>query len=83
MYAAELLLMELPQSGKRLLTFVETDGCFADGVGLATGCAMGHRTMRLVDCGKVAATFVDTPIGKALRCWPSPDVRLRYGSVNL
>jgi formylmethanofuran dehydrogenase subunit E len=77
LYAAELLPMELPQSGKRLLTFVETDGCFADGVGLSTGCSMGHRTMRLMDYGKVAATFVDTHSGKALRCWPSPDVRLR------
>lgn len=81
MYAAELLPMELPQGGKRLLTFVESDGCFADGVGVATGCSMGHRTMRLVDYGKIAATFVDTHVGKALRCWPSPDVRLHAAAL--
>jgi formylmethanofuran dehydrogenase subunit E len=77
LYAAELLGTEIPQENKRLLTFVETDGCFADGVGVVTGCSMGHRTMRLVDYGKVAATFVDTHDGRALRCWPSPSVRLR------
>ncbi len=81
MYAAECFPLELPQNNKRLLTFVETDGCFADGVGVATGCSMGHRTMRLVDHGKIAATFVDTQVGKALRCWPSPDVRLRAAAL--
>jgi formylmethanofuran dehydrogenase subunit E len=81
MYVAELLPIELPQNGKRLLTFVETDGCFADGVSTATGCSMGHRTMRLVDYGKVAATFVDTNDGRALRCWPSPNARSRAATL--
>jgi formylmethanofuran dehydrogenase subunit E len=76
MHAAALFSLELPQRGKRLLTFVETDGCFADGIGVATGCSMGHRTMRLVDHGKIAATFVDTHTGKALRCRVSPDARV-------
>ncbi len=60
MYAAALLELELPQRDKRLFTFVETDGCFADGVSVATGCWLGRRTMRLVDQGKIGATFVDT-----------------------
>ena len=76
MHAADLFSIELPQRGKRLLTFVETDGCFSDGVSIATGCSMGHRTMRLVDHGKIAATFVDTHTGKAQRCWVSPDARV-------
>jgi len=76
MYAADLFSIKLPQRNKRLLTFVETDGCFADGVSVTTGCTMGHRTMRLVDHGKVAATFVDTLDGKAVRCWPSSNVRV-------
>lgn len=66
MLAAELLGMSLPQKKKRLLTFVETDGCFADGIAVATGCWMGHRTLRLIDHGKVAATFVDTASPEAL-----------------
>lgn len=77
MCAAEMFPFELPQSGKRLLAFVETDGCFADGVSVATGCTMGHRTMRLVDHGKVAATLVDTQTGRAVRFNPAPDVRAR------
>ena len=35
--AAQLFPLELPQKDKRLLAFVETDGCFADGVSAATG----------------------------------------------
>ena len=75
MLAAEMMPIELPQAGKRLLTFVETDGCFADGVSVATGCSMGHRTLRLVDFGKVAATFVDTETGRAIRIAPAPNAR--------
>lgn len=77
MYAAALLGLELPQSDKRLYTFVETDGCFADGVAVATGCTLGHRTLRLMDYGKVAATFVDTETERALRITPHPRSRER------
>lgn len=77
LHAGELLGIELPQKGKRLYAFVETDGCFVDGVTAATGCAVGHRTLRLMDQGKVAATFVDTESGRALRMWPNPESRSR------
>ncbi|MCS6839949.1 MAG: FmdE family protein [Roseiflexus sp.] len=73
--AGRLLGLELPQTNKRLLTFVETDGCFADGVGAATGCWLGRRTMRLIDHGKVAATFVDTRTRRAVRIRPHPQAR--------
>ena len=73
--AGELLGLTLPQTDKRLYTFVETDGCFADGVSVATGCWLGHRTMRLMDYGRVAATFVDTECERALRVWPHPQAR--------
>jgi formylmethanofuran dehydrogenase subunit E len=75
--AGEWLELELPQTNKRLLAIVETDGCFADGVGVATNCWMGRRTLRLEDYGKVAATFVDTQTGKALRLVPQAGVRSR------
>lgn len=64
-----------PPPKKRLLVVVETDGCFADGVIAATGCAVGHRTLRLEDYGKTAAVFVDTVKGRALRVAPALDVR--------
>jgi formylmethanofuran dehydrogenase subunit E len=57
---------------KRLLTFVETDGCGCDGIAIVTGCSVGHRTLRVVDYGKVAATLVDTFTKKAVRVAPSP-----------
>lgn len=82
LYAGELLGLDLPQTGKQVFTFVETDGCFADGVAVATGCWLGHRTMRLVDYGKVAATVVDTCSGRALRVWPNQDARQRAGLLE-
>jgi formylmethanofuran dehydrogenase subunit E len=75
--AGRVLGLEVPQDGKRLYTFIETDGCFADGVAVATGCWLGHRTLRLVDEGKVAATFVDSTTGRAVRLSPDPLVRER------
>jgi formylmethanofuran dehydrogenase subunit E len=77
LYAGELLNLELPQRDKRLYAFVETDGCFTDGVAVATGCSVGHRTLRLIDHGKVAASFVDTKTGNAIRIWPNPQCRSR------
>ena len=68
---------EEPPSKKRLLVIVENDGCFADGVIAATDCTVGHRTLRVEDYGKTAATFVDTVSGQALRVTPTLDVRQR------
>lgn len=62
---------------KRLLTIVETDGCGLDGVAVAVDCHVGRRTLRLQDYGKVAATFIDTRTGQAVRVWPSPQARER------
>jgi formylmethanofuran dehydrogenase subunit E len=75
LWAGELLELDLPQTNKRLLTIVETDGCFSDGVAVAAGCWVGRRTMRVEDYGKVAATFIDTQTGRALRLAPHPDAR--------
>jgi formylmethanofuran dehydrogenase subunit E len=74
-WAGELLGLVLPQKDKRLLALVETDGCFADGVSVATGCWLGRRTLRLLDYGRVAATFVDTKTARAVRIAPHPDLR--------
>ncbi len=76
-YAGQMLGLDLPQADKRLHTFIETDGCFADGVSVATGCWLGHRTLRLVDYGKVAATFVDSQTGQAIRIRPHLQSRQR------
>lgn len=72
---ARALGLAIPRRDKRLLIFVETDGCFADGVDVATGCTMGHRTLRLEDYGKIAATFVDIKTETAVRIFPQLDIR--------
>lgn len=77
MFAAELLALDLPQTDKRVFAFVETDGCLIDGVTAATGCAVGHRTMRVMDYGKSAATFVDTMTERAIRITPTRESRTR------
>jgi len=73
--AGEWLGLELPRRDKRLLAIIETDGCLIDGVAVATGCRVGRRTMRVLDFGKMAATFVDIPSERALRVTPHPNCR--------
>ncbi|MFQ5616684.1 MAG: FmdE family protein [Anaerolineales bacterium] len=69
--------MHLPRNDKRLLIILETDGCFADAMETATGCTVGHRTLRIEDYGKIAATFIQVKTGRAVRLAPRLDVRER------
>jgi formylmethanofuran dehydrogenase subunit E len=68
-----------PAGDKRLMAIVETDGCFSDGVSAVTGSSVSHRTLRVVDFGKVAVTLVDTVTEVAFRVSPQIDVRERVG----
>jgi formylmethanofuran dehydrogenase subunit E len=56
-----------PKSSKRLIVFVETDRCGTDAIQTVTGCTLGKRTLKFVDYGKLAATFIDTKTGRAVR----------------
>jgi formylmethanofuran dehydrogenase subunit E len=56
-----------PRSSKRLIVFVETDRCATDAIQTVTGCALGKRTLKFIDYGKLAATFVDTETRRAVR----------------
>lgn len=69
--------LAVPAQNKRLLAIVESDGCFVDGLSAVTGCTVGHRTLRVEDYGKIAATFVDTSTEQAVRIAPRLDVRQR------
>jgi len=75
LFAGEILGLDLPQADKRLLVIVETDGCAADGISVATNCWVGRRTLRVEDYGKVAATFVDTLSKQAVRVAPHNYIR--------
>jgi formylmethanofuran dehydrogenase subunit E len=52
---------------KRLVTYIEIDRCATDAIGVVTGCRLGKRALKFKDWGKMAATFVDLPSGKAIR----------------
>lgn len=75
MLAGKVLSLELPQTDKRLFAFVECDGCGMGGITVATGCRVERRTMRVLDYGKLAGTFVDTQTGRAVRIHPHPGCR--------
>jgi len=52
---------------KSIIVFVEMDRCATDAVQSVTGCSLGHRTMKFMDYGKMAATFLNLKTGKAAR----------------
>ena len=69
--------LKAPVTTKTALVIIETGGCFADGIRAATGATVGHRTLRVEDLGKIAATFTNLKTGTSLRLAPKPDVRTR------
>jgi formylmethanofuran dehydrogenase subunit E len=52
---------------KRLLVYVEMDRCAGDAVAHTTGVKLGRRSLKFVDYGIMAATFVDLATSKAFR----------------
>jgi formylmethanofuran dehydrogenase subunit E len=52
---------------KSLLVFAEIDRCATDAITALTGCRPGKRTMKVLDYGKMAATFVNLKDGRAVR----------------
>jgi len=52
---------------KKIIVWVEIDRCMADAVSAVTGVRLGKRSLKYVDYGKVAATFLNTETQKAVR----------------
>src|SRR5688500_3402616 len=52
---------------KKLIVWVEIDRCMADAVSAVTGARLGKRSLKYVDYGKVAATFLNTDTHQAVR----------------
>lgn len=71
-----------PHASKKLITWVEIDRCGADAVQTVTGCKPGKRTLKLVDYGKLAATFLNTETGVAVRVVARTDSRQRAAELN-
>jgi formylmethanofuran dehydrogenase subunit E len=64
-----------PRGSKKLITWVEIDRCGADAVQTVTGCKPGKRTLKIVDYGKLAATFLNTETDVAVRVVARSDSR--------
>jgi len=52
---------------KKLIVYVEMDRCTADAVAYATGVKLGRRSLKFIDHGIMAATFVNLQTGQAFR----------------
>ena len=67
--------LPIPPPPKRLVAFIETDGCVAEAVAAVSGCSLGRRTLRHVDYGKTAVTFLDLATDLAVRVKARDDAR--------
>lgn len=72
-----LVGVEEPRETKDLMVFVEIDRCAADAIQSVTGCKLGKRTLKYIDYGKLAATFLNLATGKAFRVAAREDSRDR------
>ncbi|MBI5524521.1 MAG: formylmethanofuran dehydrogenase [Desulfarculus sp.] len=52
---------------KDLLGIVEIERCLADAVATATGLRFGRGSLKLINLGLLAVTFLDLPSGRAVR----------------
>ena len=52
---------------KKLIVYVEMDRCAADAVAHVSGARLGRRSLKFVDSGIMAATFINLANGRAIR----------------
>ena len=69
MLALDLIGIREPKGAdrKKLYVIVEIDRCATDAVQSVTGCSLGKRSMKWLDLGIMAATFVNLESGAAVR----------------
>jgi formylmethanofuran dehydrogenase subunit E len=60
---------------KKLIVYVEMDRCTADAVAYVTGVKLGRRSLKFMDYGIMAATFVNLETGKAYRVLSTEEAR--------
>ncbi len=60
---------------KKLIVYVEMDRCTADAVAHVTGVKLGRRSLKFMDYGIMAATFVNLETGKAYRVLSTEEAR--------
>lgn len=67
--------IEEPKGCKKLMVYVEMDRCASDAIQAATGCSLGRRTLKFLDYGKMAATFVNLETHEAVRVLAKDEAR--------
>lgn len=60
---------------KKLIVYVEMDRCTADAVAHVTGVKLGRRSLKFMDYGIMAATFVNLETDKAFRVVSTEEAR--------
>lgn len=60
---------------KKLIVYVEMDRCAADAVAHVTGVKLGRRSLKFMDYGIMAATFVNLETGSAFRILSTEEAR--------
>jgi formylmethanofuran dehydrogenase subunit E len=60
---------------KKLYVLVEIDRCATDAIQSVTGCSLGKRSLRWMDFGIMAATFVNLESGRAVRVTAREEAR--------
>ncbi len=60
---------------KKIIVYVEIDRCAADAIAYVTGVKLGRRSLKFVDNGIMAATFVNLESGKAFRILSTEESR--------
>lgn len=76
MLGCRLIGIEDPKRDvKKLVVFVEIDRCASDSIAVVTGCKLGRRSLKFVDNGIMAATFLNLETGRAYRIAAREDSR--------
>ena len=78
MLGCELIGLDAPRNPdqiRKIIVYVEIDRCAADAIAFVTGVKLGRRSLKFVDNGIMAATFVNLESGKAVRILSTEESR--------
>ena len=78
MLGCRLIGLDDPQAQdqiKKIIVYVEMDRCTSDAIAHVTGVKLGRRSLKFMDYGIMAATFVNLESGKAYRILSTEEAR--------
>jgi len=78
MLGCELIGLDDPRSPeqiKKIIVYVEIDRCATDAIAFVTGVRLGRRSLKFIDYGIMAATFVNLETSKAFRVLSTEESR--------